>query len=290
MITKNTSSAAKITQEQYFAMNNGIITRSKIMDYELCPHYFYRKHITGEIARNSSSPALAVGGAVDDLLAQIEMSRDIVVFYGDRRTKDGKAEYAELIDDGKIVVSPAQYDQIIGISAAVEETSAYKDLSDYEKQVVLAIKLKDIGLTPNSMFHTIAGLPDFIKVDHERKHISIKDLKTAQTIDPRKYYWHCEKYGYFYQAALYTMLVRAMYPSYTSDFGHIVAEKAEPFRVATFIIPNNIIEKNIVMIEDTIKRMLADKDFKKKDTRWSDAIVLGESDEWADYEDPIITG
>lgn len=276
-----------ITQEQYFALNNEIITRSKIMDYELCPHYFYRKHITGEITRKTTSSAFAIGGAVDDLLAQIEMSRDIVVFHGDRRTKDGKAEYAELIDDGKIVVNETQYDQIIGISSAVEETSAYKELSDYDKQVVLMISTDTLFGMSSKHFKNIAGLPDFIKVDHKKKHVSIKDLKTAQTIEPRKYYWHCEKYGYFYQAALYTMLVRALYPGYTTDFGHIVAEKTEPFRVATFMISESVIEENILKVSEIIKQILSDEKFTKKDISWSDAVLLGENN--IDWEESINT-
>ena len=126
----------KITQEQYFALNNKILTRSKIMDYLKCPNYFYRKHITGEIAKKNNNPAFAIGGGVDDLLAQIETSRNIIVFEGDRRKPAINAEYRELIESGKNVVTSAQYDQIIGLASAVEETTAYKQIKNYKKQVL----------------------------------------------------------------------------------------------------------------------------------------------------------
>jgi len=240
------------------------------MDYMKCPNYFYRKNILGTVAMKNS-PALIVGDAVDSLLAQIEMSKRIAVFEGDRRTKNGKAEYASLIDDGFTIVTQAQYDQIIALSDSVMTTTAYKQLADYKKQEILEMDM-DIG----QYFNKLAGMPDFIKVDDDK--ISIVDLKTAQTIEKHKYYWHADAYGYFLQAAVYCLLANNTYPNRQIIFQHLVVEKSEPYRVVVYTIPQVTIDKNIEMIYNVIDQIKNDKEFKKKDVSLDDAKLLSLDD------------
>ena len=258
-----------LTTSNYFDFNNGVLTRSKICDYRLDPNYFYRKHIKGEIEKEEKD-AFKVGGAVDNLLAQIDNLPKYKVFEGDRRTKQGKEDYNNLIEEGAVIVNQKQYDQIIYIADAVIRTSAYKHIKNWEKQKVLELK-QQVG----DYFTSIAGLPDFFNKDREV--IDIVDLKTSRTVEDFKYHFHCIEYNYYVQAALYCWLAKQFFPEVTEvNFYHLVVEKQEPYRVKVFKLSQSRIAIEETKLLNTIYDLSQDKKFAKSDADFISCPTIGD--------------
>jgi len=256
-----------ITKDQYFSVNNRCLTRSKIMDYQKSPEYFYKKHVLGAISQEYKD-AFKQGSAVDDLLAQIDNQNRYMVCEHDGRTKEGKAERAEAEASGAIILSKEDYYLIMGLASAVEQTSAYKELAGYERQ-----KLLQVDMELGQHFSTLAALPDFIKITN--RHAEIVDLKTSQTISPRKYYYHARDYGYYSQFALQIIILKALGWIDSYSCKHLVVEKQKD------IWNTEVFEFNEADIEVEMHRLLAviseikhDKIFAKKDCSLASPVML----------------
>lgn len=255
-----------LTKENYFTSCNRYLTNSKINDWLKCKNYFYRKHIACELVQPKTK-AMLIGSLVDDLLTNINEAMAGKIVSGDRRLK----EFKQLEAQGVTVISVSDYDMIMGLATSVDETSAYKELRDHTTQTIVGYD-EPIG----EHFVGLAGIPDWFKVDGHS--CIITDLKTANTIDPRKYFFHCQEFGYFRQQAVYQMILKKLYPE-IRDFvsRHIVVEKEKDINlVRTFIIPQDIIEEEKINIQDYISEISLEKEFKKEDADWDNAVTLGE--------------
>lgn len=256
-----------ITQSQYFDLNNKALSRSKIKDYSTCPNFFYRKHITGDITQEDKQ-AFKIGTGVDDLCAQDILSKDYVCFDGDRRTKEGKSEYAMLEASGKTILSKSDYEQIIGMSDAIQTTTAYKQLADHDRQTLLQVEM-DLG----QHFTSLVAMPDFMKI--EDRHAILTDLKTAKTIEPRAYFYHCQNYWYFEQFAIETIILKALDLVDTFEYRHITVEKTKDiWNVATFKFDETDIRVSMGKINLLLALIRNDKEFKKKDASFDNPILI----------------
>lgn len=278
-----------ITLSNYYDPESRYLTRSKMMDYLKSPALFKQYWIDHNRPDKERSAAFKVGGAVDNLLAQLSNIDNYAVFEGDARTKEGKEYKQALLDAGKEILTRAQYDEIINLADAVTKTSAYKKIMSWEKQKVLFTDDK-IG----DYFDGLAGLPDYFKYDEETGIIDIVDLKTSRTIGLSKYFYHCVEYGYLMQAALYSYLARVMYPNAIEvRFWHLVVEKSDANNVELFRFDNALIENEIIKLKRLIQIITEDKEFKKKDASFNDPQIIVDtryefiqSSEGTDSEEP----
>lgn len=259
----------QINEGNYFSLNNRGLSQSKLKEYGICPNYFYRKNITGEFVREETA-ALKIGHEVDALLTEIEKETNSVVFTGDRRTKLGKEEYQLLIESGKTVLSQAEYDNIQAVVKAVKETSAYQEIEKtFVFQEILQIEAE---LGPH--FDFLYGKVDAYRINPDGV-CDLLDLKTCRSVNHRRYYFNAVELGYFKQLRFYAWLLEQKYPQIKGfRFYHLAVEKSEPFGVRLFQIPNEYIMKESEWVQETIKKVREDKEFKKADASFKTPTEL----------------
>ena len=277
-----------ITEQNYFELNNGGLSQSKIKDYLVCPNYFYRKNITGTLKREFKK-AFQIGDAIDNILTQNDTLNNYAVCEEKRTTKAGKAEAADLIFAGKTVISRTDYDTIVDIADAVIKSDAYTEvLKNYTFQEILEVPM-DLG----EHFSALYGKPDAYRINEDGV-CDLLDLKSTVTVDDRKYFYKFFSFGYDKQLWFYSYLLRMKYAQIKSfRFWHLAVEKTEPYNVKLFSIPAGLIMGCEQLMLETIDKIAKDKSFAKYNPSFTNYITLGDfsnevgesSDDWSDGED-----
>ena len=262
-----------INEEHYYDANNKVLTQSKLKDYMKCPNYFYRKHILGEV-ENVSTPAMKTGSVVDEILTEDQIDKKYAI--GKLNTKEGKA----LKEEGYEVISQLRYDEIWGLSLAVSETTAYKDMKKFQGQTIICVA-EDVG--PHFQF--LGGKLDFKFQIVKRGGIiicTLRDLKTAQTVNKRKYFYHAKDLGYFFQAAYYQKIMLAIHPEIDEFvFQHIVVGKIKDiYPVKCYTLPQRLIEQEYDEIDRLIYEIANETEFPKADATWEGAEELDIQDKF----------
>jgi len=249
----------KLTNENYFTPKNKYLTNSRVGDYLKSPNYFHRKHILGEI-KSKTTRAMVTGSAVDYLLAQDDEKANYVVV-ARKNLKNPPTDCVE--------VSQSEYEEIMAIATAVQETEVYKDIDKkYIKNPILSFDTK-IG----KHFVGLAGRPDYLLVTD--KEIIIVDLKTSRTVDPRKYYYHCKDFGYFRQQAFYQDLAKRTYGDLPVKSYHLTVDKQKDIcNVVLFELDQDEIDMESQELEAIIIEIANRTDYSKPKINWEDAIKL----------------
>jgi hypothetical protein len=259
-----------INETNYFEINNGGLSQSRIKDYLICPNYFYRKNISGELKKEFKK-AFQIGDAVDGLLTRSTEIDNYAVCEEKRTTKAGKAEAAELEFAGKTVISRTDYDTIVEIADAVAKTDAYKQvLQTYTFQEILEVPM-ELG----EHFNCLYGKPDAYKINEDGV-CDLLDLKSTITVDERKYFYKFFSFGYNKQLWFYSYLLKSKYPQIKSfRYWHLAVEKTEPYNVKLFSIPvGNVLACEQEMME-TINAISQDTTFAKYNPSFSNPTILG---------------
>ena len=259
-----------LTHNNYFTKDNKYLSNSKINDWNICKNYFYRKHITGELVEEKTD-AMLVGSAVDNILTDLNNFQNgkYAVRQFNGTTKEGKAETLELKEQGLTILTQAKYDDIMGMAVAVSETTAYKELKDHTAQEILQVDML-IG----DHFLGLCGVPDWFKIDGDT--CIITDLKTAKTVDDKRYYYHAREYGYMRQMAFYSLMLATLYPDIKSFvYRHIVVNKhRNVWLVKSFDFEPREIDNERLKLIKAIDDISNEKEFKKQDATWENATRL----------------
>lgn len=261
----------ELTKDNYYTLENQYISNSKVSDFIKGKDYFYKKDVTGEIPRVTTK-SMVTGSAVDELLTDINNIKQgryaIREFNG--TTKDGREETKRLTEEGKIILTQAAYDEIMGLSLAVSETSAYKELQTHNSQQILKV---DISL---GQFPGICGIPDWFKIDEKNRICIITDLKTAQTVNYNRYFYHCKEFGYFRQQAFYQMLLTILYPDIETFISRhlVVGKEKNIYPVKTFILDQKEIEREKLRLGQILSDISETTDWNREDVTWEDADTL----------------
>jgi|ERR1035437_2741869 hypothetical protein len=260
----------KLTAKNYHQENGRYLTSSKISAYRLDPYYYYQKHVLKTLD-DEKTDALILGSAVDTYVTKGKRAFNKLFKPVARRTNAEGLKYTEM--------TTAAYQEAVAISERVMSTTAFKELQDFERQVVLTMEqpLTPVSALPSSLVvKPLAGMLDFLKV--KGNIAGIVDLKTARTADERKYFYHALDYGYFIQAAVYIKLVKANYPEVTIvDFCHLVVSKENKnfYEVRTFRFHTDLIENYIHQVNTLIFEISTRTDWAPKDASFKDAFILG---------------
>jgi hypothetical protein len=221
--------------------------------------YLYkRKYIDWE--PQEKTDALIIGSAVDAILTRgqkaLEKEFTIVSRRSTKETDDG---------DTRIQLNPTMAEKVMGIAESVNRQDIWKDLKKktWKKQVIL---------TDEDLM--VCGMLDFLLVSGDTA--IIVDLKTANTIDPKKYYWHSLDYGYPLQLAFYKYLVKKNYGVERVNCYHLTVEKDPDnlYNCALFQFDNDLIDYHIEVMKNGLKELRAEKKFSPKNVGWKNKIII----------------
>jgi hypothetical protein len=184
----------------------------------------------------------------------------------DFRSKENREAKADAESQGFTILKQAEYENIMALAISVEQTDAYRELKDYERQKLLQMPWP----MKNGLFDGIAALPDFIKITGT--HVDIADLKTANNFKLDHWFYHCKDYGYLDQFALQTIILQSQGMK-TFTYKHLVVNKLENINdVHAVVIPNELVSTDELM--NKIVVIANTTNFDKKNPSWEHAEVL----------------
>ena len=252
-----------LTHKNYHSDENTYLSNSKINDYLKDPRYFKEKHIDKTLVEEPTD-ALILGQAVDTYL-----------FYGKKKFEQmfkPVARRDKKLQTSFIQLNQTQYTDVLSMVSAVQQTSAWRELKQYDTQRVFAIKV-DVG----KHFTGLCGMLDTFYHDTKTNIAYIVDLKTAKTIDPKSYFWHCRSYGYFRQMAMYSILVEHTLAPKKIVYRHLTVEKDPQglHHVQTFEFHEQLIEDAKKELLSTIQDIKNDTEFARPDASFEFPILIG---------------
>lgn len=252
-----------LTLANYHSPENHFISNSKIGDFLKDKQYFSKKHRTFEI-ETKLTDALIIGSAVDTWITQGEEVFNKLYLTISRR-KSVDADY-------RFQLNPTMRDKIEKMCRALERQTALKEIRDagYQAQHILTKEM------PIGEFQGLCVMMDWFKVEGNKA--TILDLKTSETINPRKYHWHCLDYNYYRQMAMSDIVVRANFPEVTTiNYGHLVLGKDadEIYTCQTFWLDKDRVAEERLKINEVIEQIKNEKDWLPNNTSWEDAIEIG---------------
>ena len=170
------------------------------------------------------TPAMKLGTATHAGVLQSEEAGDLIAVAPDvdRRTKSGKAEYAEWLDGvgDRLVITPEQSDLAWAMTQAVH---AHPEASRL---------LADCYATEVEVFRDIDGLTCKAKVDAMDDAGTIVDLKTTTDASPEAFGRQCANLLYHLQLAWYSEVVGVGVGAASAFI--IAVENSAPHAVAVY--------------------------------------------------------
>ena len=191
----------------------------------------------------NQSPAMAKGSRVHEV--RFGGSRPLVVAPDcDKRTKAGKAAWAEFIDANPIgdILSQSEYDEVMRISDAIDDHPEAREL------------LRGIHEISGYYNHPYCGL---LKIRPDcRQHGTIADLKTTAGggAAPDKFVRTICNFQYHLSAAYYLDVANAIdetVANYT-EWAWVVVETAAPYMVAVYRPDMAMLDKGREMYMDAL--------------------------------------
>ena len=163
----------------------------------------------------------------------------------DRRTKEGKEEWARFVADseGKDVITQEQFEQIDAMRTAAYATPFVSKLLSGEKELSFWGVDEETGLE-------IKARPDCI-TEWNGKNILI-DYKTAQDVENTKFCRDSIKFGYDLQLAFYLDILRQ---NTGKDYMVVIIaqEKTAPYVTNVFQLSENYLENGRNLYKEMLK-------------------------------------
>ena len=224
------------TNEQYHA--NEAISHSKLELFRRRPISYYRRFVAKTVARPETTEAFRIGSAAhcavlepDQFWARYALRPDGI----DRRTKDGKAAFAEFeaANVGKTVITQDEAGAVQEMTAAVQHHPLASQLLAAGKPE-LSWRVEPVGgmaLQCRTDWFNSAGC----ELSGGRPYVA--DIKTVESLDSdafRNFERACFNFGYHRQAGFYLPLITEILGSPVFDFFFIAVEKSEPYGVAVY--------------------------------------------------------
>jgi len=214
----------EMSNEDYHASEG--ISKSGISLILESPLKYKSRYI--DLIGQETTPAMAIGSATHTAVFEPEKfdAEYAVAPKCDKRTKEGKAVYADFLQSSgeRTVISEDDDAQIAGMVNAVStHPVAGKIVSNPSR------------ITENSIFvkHQATGLLVKIRPDCLIDGFSIVDLKTTGNASAGAFSATCASYTYHIQAGMY-MAVAKQHGFDVDEFIFVVVEKTPPFAVGVY--------------------------------------------------------
>lgn len=248
------------------------VSNSMIGDYLKDPFFYHCKHIEGSICQKAPSPAMKVGSAVDMWITEGKSHFDTYIIKKKKYLKKEEKEAIKVLeaDDDFIVLTEGEYSQAVLLATRLLQQSLLQTLlkdKNTLRQPILTGKINKVK---------VKGKFDLLTVDGDT--VIITDIKTAQTIKPAKYFFHCHNYGYYRQMAMYRELAEQNYPDKKIECYHLTVEKDSDgiHNCAVFGFTDHMLENGLLEINETLKKIATQDEWRPQEVILGDVIVLGD--------------
>ena len=214
------------------------VNKSTLWEMRKSPlHYWHLMHDTPK----EDTPAMKFGRAVHARMLQPEAFGDayIVAPECDRRTKEGKQIWAELMESGKEVVSRDDMEKIIGMESefeAIRKTLLNKQ--DLQTELALTWTDSETGVNCKGRLDAIAD--GFII-----------DYKTTTDASTKAFSREALRYGYDLQAAMYMEAARenGFNPK---NFIFVAQEKTAPYLINIIYAGDAFLDRGVWIMRDLL--------------------------------------
>lgn len=242
-----------MTEKEY--RSHPAISRSELWKMKESPEKFkYWK----ENPEEKESPALIFGRLFHAILLTPESldSEFAIMPSVDRRTKEGKAEYAKFLEKskGKTIVDVDMVGKAAAMAQAVQSNELCRKLLDGEKEIPLFWK------------DELTGEDCKCRLDVKKKmgeKVLIVDLKTTENAETESFMRSAIKYGYDFQAAMYNEAEKQNNGT-EPIFVFIAVEKEPPYAV-------NILQADDLFVQrgyDQFRNLLGKYHYCKTNDNW----------------------
>jgi len=226
---------------------NSAISHSKLECYRRRPALYYKKYIAKTLAQPDESTAFRLGSAVHcAVLEEKEFATRYVQKPDlDRRTKEGKAAYAEFAaqHEGKTLLDADELAQVVAMREAVAaHPIAGQLLSNGEAEVTWRKAQKNAlgALQCRTDWFNSTGC----EISNGEPYVL--DVKTVESLDSdafRNFERAAFSYGYHRQAGFYLPLINEIFERPVSRMYYVAVEKCEPFGVVVYKLSDDAIAR-----------------------------------------------
>lgn len=221
-----------MTNEDYHA-DTSAISASGLKLFMRSPAHYYATYLDPNRIERSPTPAMRVGTATHCAILEPERfsAEYIALPEGlDRRTKEGKQAYADLLATGAELLTSDDMSLVVNMACAFRDNATSRALFD-RKHVV-----------EQSIFAEVNGVackcrPDFMTADG----LMVMDVKTTSDASPESFGKSAWSLGYHIQAAFYRRVIQSA-TGITPDFIFGCVESDRPYLTAYYTVPQYLLD------------------------------------------------
>lgn len=232
------------TNDQYHESEG--ISRSKLWTFKQLPSKYYHQYLSGKYEKPAYSDAFALGDAVHALALEKDKFNDLFIVAPeiDRRTKQGKIDYASFLDAsvGKTIIKPDILNVAKAMTIQLDCNQIFHDLihgARMEKSVYWR--------------HEGTGLLCKARPDIWNG-VIVSDLKTTQDAGYRAFQLSAYKYGYFLQAAMIYEALKSIGEPF-QNFVFVCIEKAPPYAIGIYMLDDEALQFGLDMFHSLMERL-----------------------------------
>jgi exodeoxyribonuclease VIII len=231
--------------EQYHS--NPAISHSKLECFRRRPALFFKKYVAKSLPQSEESNAFRLGSAVHCAILEESTFADRYAVKPDcdRRTKEGKAQFAEWSAHhlGKTFISAEELVQVIAMREAVAAHPIACDLLKTgtpettwrvpQANALGALQCRTDWWNADGC-ETTAGAPYVV------------DIKTVESLDSdafRNFERAAFSYGYHRQAGFYLPLINELHSKPVAQMYYVAIEKVEPFGCAVYRLSDEAVAR-----------------------------------------------
>lgn len=232
----------KISNDEYHASEG--LSRSGLWTFKELPQKYWHQYLSGNY-ESEQSEAMLLGSVVHTLVLEPHLFNDEYVTMPkiDRRTKEGKLAYSELLlfSDGKKLITQDVITKAQSMSSAVSDNDiATQIINDANVEQSIYWEDKKTGILCKAR-------PDIWKSG------LVADLKTCNDASYRNFQSEAMRYGYFLQAGMIYEATASVGDTLRT-FAFICVEKEEPYTTAVYVLDEYAIEFGRDLFRDTLDK------------------------------------
>jgi len=221
-----------MNNKQYHA-DTSAISASGLKLFAHSPAHYYAAYLDPNRIERSPTPAMRVGTATHCAILEPERfsAEYIALPEGlDRRTKEGKQAYADLLATGAELLTSDDMSLVVNMACAFRDNATSRALFD-RKHVV-----------EQSIFAEVNGVackcrPDFMTADG----LMVMDVKTTSDASPESFGKSAWSLGYHIQAAFYRRVIQSA-TGITPEFIFGCVESDRPYLTAYYTVPQYLLD------------------------------------------------